>query len=72
MNLPSMAKFATIKGLNVLGTGDFTHPAWLREIETSLVEVEGSGLFTLHKRDFPMRFMLTAEVYTNFMYEGKS
>lgn len=72
MNLPSMAKFATIKGLNVLGTGDFTHPAWLREIETSLEEVQDSGLFALRNHDFPTRFMLTAEVYTNFRYKDKS
>lgn len=33
------------KGIHVLGTGDFTHPQWLRELKTYLKEDSHSGLF---------------------------
>lgn len=73
MNLPNMARFARIKGINILGTGDFTHPKWLKEIEGDLTPDGDSGLFMLRKENpSESRFMLTAEVYTNFEYQGKS
>ncbi len=41
-----MEKWAKIKGLNLLGTGDFTHPAWIKELKSSLTETEkDSGMF---------------------------
>ena len=33
-----LAAWARIKGIDVIGTGDFTHPEWLQEIEELLVE----------------------------------
>jgi len=73
MNLPNMARFARTKGINIVGTGDFTHPKWLKEIESDLVSDNDFGLYMLRK-DNPseFRFMLTAEVYTNFEYQGKN
>src|SRR5689334_18312529 len=38
-----LAAWAAAKGIDVLATGDFTHPAWLAEIEETLRE-DGSGL----------------------------
>ena len=34
MSLRETAKYAKIKGLNLVGTGDFTHPLWLKDIKT--------------------------------------
>lgn len=65
---------AQIKGITVLGTGDFTHPAWWQEIQDKLVPAE-EGLFQL-KTDIaracdekvpppcrrPVRFMLVTEI----------
>ncbi len=45
-----MAAWARAKGIDVLATGDFTHPAWLAEIENKLEPAE-EGLFRL-KREF--------------------
>jgi len=39
---------AQIKGVHVIGTGDFTFPAWIDEIESKLEEAE-PGLFSLKK-----------------------
>ena len=42
--------WARIKGITVVGTGDFTHPAWLGELRRKLEPAE-EGLFRL-KREF--------------------
>ena len=64
------------KGLRVLGTGDFTHPAWAAELRETLVPAE-PGLFRVRPelekrvlRDSPatcagtVRFMLSVEIST--------
>jgi uncharacterized protein (TIGR00375 family) len=43
-------KWAQLKGVTVIGTGDFTHPGWLKELQEKL-EPAGNGLFTL-KREY--------------------
>lgn len=35
-DIENLAKNAKVKGLNVLGTGDFTHPIWFKELKTKL------------------------------------
>ncbi|MBN1444448.1 MAG: UvrD-helicase domain-containing protein, partial [Planctomycetes bacterium] len=45
-DLPHIAFWARKKGVAVVGTGDFTHPEWFREIEEQLVPAE-PGLFRL-------------------------
>jgi uncharacterized protein (TIGR00375 family) len=72
MSIPEIAKFAKIKGLNLVGTGDFTHPAWLKEIKETLAMEQDTGLFKLANADSPIRFMLTTEVCTIFEYKGES
>ena len=66
MNLEGMVKGAKIKGLNLLGTGDFTFPLWLKELKQKLKPLE-NGLFEYEN----IYFTLTAEVATYFNYEGK-
>ncbi len=39
-------KWARIKGVNLIGTGDFTHPAWLAELKSKLEPAE-EGLYKL-------------------------
>ncbi|MFL6183747.1 MAG: UvrD-helicase domain-containing protein [Actinomycetes bacterium] len=45
-DLEHLALWARRKGITVVGTGDFTHPAWFEEIRTKLVPAE-PGLFRL-------------------------
>jgi uncharacterized protein (TIGR00375 family) len=73
MTIEEIAKFAQIKGLNVVGTGDFTHPEWVREIKETLVQDNNTGLYLVSK-DPPhqIRFMLTTEVCTIFDFKEKS
>ena len=42
-----LAAWARCKGINVLGTGDFTHPQWRDELRQQLVRDEASGLYCL-------------------------
>ncbi len=53
--------WADKKGINVLGTGDFTHPQWLAELKDQLVESE-PGLFKLKSGKSNARFMLSGEL----------
>jgi uncharacterized protein (TIGR00375 family) len=72
MKIKEIARYAKIKGLNLLGTGDFTHPKWLEEIRDTLIPDSDSGLYELKDRDSRIHFMLTTEVCTIFNYENKS
>jgi uncharacterized protein (TIGR00375 family) len=69
MSINEIARFAKIKGLNLVGTGDFTHPEWLREIRENLVPELDTDLFRVAgKAGSPVRFMLTTEVCTIFNF----
>ncbi|PIE60289.1 MAG: DNA helicase II, partial [Desulfobulbus propionicus] len=39
-NLVGLAAWAAVKGIHVLGTGDFTHPEWFGQICEQLIEAE--------------------------------
>jgi uncharacterized protein (TIGR00375 family) len=73
MSIEEIARFAQIKGLNLVGTGDFTHPKWLKEIQETLVPEANTDLYKVaSKTDSPMRFMLTTEVCTIFNFGNES
>ncbi len=77
MDLEHLDKWAKIKGVNVLGTGDFTHPEWLAHLKENLEPAE-SGLFKL-KSPVPTsvgarqetRFILTSEISCIYSKNGK-
>jgi len=72
MVIEEITRFARIKGLNLVGTGDFTHPRWLKELGEDLVEVSDTGLYKPAKdTDFSVHYMITGEVSTIFPFEGK-
>lgn len=49
MDVENLDKWAKIKGIKVLGTGDFTHNLWLKELKTKLEPAE-PGLFKIKKQ----------------------
>jgi len=74
LDLENLYHVAQIKGIQVVGTGDFTYPDWINDIESKLEPAE-SGLFRLKKeiaRDIdkdipqsckhPVRFILQTEI----------
>jgi uncharacterized protein (TIGR00375 family) len=72
MRLGEIARYAKIKGLNLVGTGDFTHPLWLKEIQETLRPDTDTGLLQLTQGDSSVRFMLQTEVCTIFEVGGES
>ncbi|MBI2627198.1 MAG: DNA helicase UvrD [Parcubacteria group bacterium] len=79
MTFENLDKWGRIKGIQVLGTGDFTHPKWFKEIKTKLIPAE-NGLYKLNpKFQIPaivegvpeVRFILSAEVSSIYSKKGK-
>lgn len=72
LTLENNALWCAKKGVNVLGTADFTHPAWFTEIKSKLVESE-QGMFKLKSGEqSAVRFMLTTEVSQIYTKGGKT
>jgi ATP-dependent DNA helicase UvrD/PcrA len=73
--MASLAKGAASKGITLLGTGDFTHPAWFAHLRETLLSAE-PGLYRLGddaagdrqrgdaRSEHPVRFMLSVEIST--------
>jgi uncharacterized protein (TIGR00375 family) len=71
MNINEITRFARVKGLNLIGTGDFTNPKWFKELTEELVEISGTNLYGTTKHpDSPVHYMITAEASTIFTVEG--
>ena len=72
MSIGEIARFAKIKGLNVVGTGDFTHPKWLKELQETLVADSDTCLYLpTHGPASSIHFMVTTEVCTIFTFENE-
>jgi uncharacterized protein (TIGR00375 family) len=69
MEVESLARWAKIKGVNLLGTGDFTHPTYLADLKKKLNPL-GNGLFQLRQGEPEVAFMLTVEV-TNIYHQAQ-
>ena len=65
--LDLLEKYARIKGLNLLGTGDFQHPLWNKEIKEKLEEDENGILWS--KTKFP--FLWQTEISLMYKQGGK-
>jgi len=63
----NLEKWARIKGLNVIGTGDFQHPKWILDIKEKLKEDENGILWS--KTNFP--FVLQTEISLMYTQDGK-
>lgn len=66
MDLPGLARWAKRKGLDLLGTGDFTHPGWFADLTDRLLPVD-SGVYAYDG----VRFVFTAEVAAIWNGDGR-
>ena len=80
-DLPHLDYWARRKGIALVGTGDFTHPAWRQELEERLAPAE-DGYYTL-KEGFrlplsiagetpPPRFVVTGEISNIYKKNGRT
>ncbi|MBI2968241.1 MAG: UvrD-helicase domain-containing protein [Bacteroidetes bacterium] len=82
LNLESLYQWALVKGINVVGTGDFTHPKWFSELQEKLVP-DGNGFFRLKNppkepplpgiktKEIELRFCLSVEISSIYKWNGK-
>lgn len=67
MDIKNLSEWAKLKGITLMGTGDFTHHLWLEELKHNLEDC-GNGLFK-HQGIF---YMLTSEVSSIYSKNGKT
>ena len=76
---PHLDLWARYKGLGIVGTGDFTHPAWRAELREALVPAE-EGLYRL-REDLRLpaeveaqapRFVVSGEISTIYKRGGRT
>src|SRR5271157_3531958 len=67
ITIDNLEKYARIKGVNLLGTGDFQHPLWNKEIKEKLKEDTNGILWS--SMGFP--FIWQTEVSLMFSKNGK-
>lgn len=60
--LAEIAKWSAIKGVDIVACGDFTHPAWFKELKNNLVEDGDSGLYALRNAQTKVKFILATEI----------
>lgn len=82
--LEGLYRWGKIKGINIIGTGDFTHPEWFAEVQSKLEPAEG-GLYKLRDeiaididrvlppsiRSALIRFVPTVEIATIYSKGGR-
>lgn len=69
LDIKNLEKWARVKGVDLLGTGDFTHPLWIKELKNSLTETEKDTGFYQTKTGFP--FVLQTEISLIYSQGGK-
>jgi len=66
MEIKTLSEYAKLKGISLLGTGDFTHHLWLEELKDGLKD-SGNGLFEYNG----VNFILTGEISSIYSKGGK-
>lgn len=67
MDVKHLAEWAKLKGITLMGTGDWTHHLWLEELKANLEDL-GNGLFKYKD----VYFILTTEISSIYSKKGKT
>jgi uncharacterized protein (TIGR00375 family) len=70
MNIPDIAKWADKKGISIIASGDFQHPAYLGELKNKLKESE-PGLYRIKDGKTNARIVLSTEISNIYKQDGK-
>jgi len=69
LDIKNLEKYGKIKGIDILGTGDFTHPKWIMELKSNLKEhQEEKGIYVSSGNQ---RFILTTEISLIYSDQGR-
>ncbi|MCX6742283.1 MAG: endonuclease Q family protein [Candidatus Pacearchaeota archaeon] len=67
LTIANLDKWARVKGIDLLGTGDFSHPEWNKELKQELTE-DGTGIL---KTKSGFNFVLSNEISLMYSQDGK-
>ncbi|MBJ6800715.1 endonuclease Q family protein [Geomonas propionica] len=70
LDLQQLWRWAQLKGIRVVGTGDCTHPEWLAELERELVPAE-AGLLRLRREPPPDQVPASCRAPVSFLISGE-
>jgi len=70
LNIRNIAAACERKGIQFVGTSDFTHPAWRKELGSELEDV-GDGAFAIKGNVSSTRFLLSTELSCIYKRGGK-
>ncbi|MFA5211304.1 MAG: endonuclease Q family protein [Patescibacteria group bacterium] len=62
LELPKIAQACEKKGIDIIATGDFTHPAWFSHLKENLKEIADTGIFELKNKQSKTKFILGTEI----------
>lgn len=68
--LDEIDKYCQMKGVDVVATGDFTHPEWFRELKSKLASSE-QGLYIVRDSKYKTRFLCSTEISCIYSKGGK-
>jgi len=69
LNIYNLEKYARLKGIGLLGTGDFTHPGWSKELDEVLIPDRSAKGIYRTKTGFP--FIYQTEISLIYTQDGK-
>lgn len=70
LEIPAIAAACEEKGVNLVATGDFTHPAWFSHLEHNLEE-DREGVYRLKDGKSPTRFIFGTEISCIYKHKDK-
>lgn len=71
LELPTIGKTCEIRGIDIVSTGDFTHPKWFEHMKEYLVE-DTEGLYRLKNDPGKTRFLIGTEVASIKKHKDKT
>ena len=69
--LPEIAKACEIRGIDIVATGDFTHPAWFAHLKDNLVE-DKEGIYRLKDASEKIRLIIGTEISSIKKHAGQT
>jgi len=72
LELPEIEKTCRQKGIDIIATGDFTHPRWFEHLQANLEPLGDSGFYKLKNSDGRIKFILGTEISSIYKRDGKT
>jgi len=71
LELPHIARACEVRGIDIVVTGDFTHPRWFSHMEDELIE-DTEGIYRLQHHESSTRFIIGTEISSIKKHQDKT